>query len=114
IRWKMPILAWNFHNHAWKALQKAKLRYRKLERAAEWFRPFAPSILAEYQDEYFAHGHSSPYMLHVYKSGLKSGSNCAVNQVYDTRRLLRLSSVGPDRNSSDRNSSCVKYQFQRE
>src|SRR5205807_6044116 len=97
-----------------KLSRKAKLRYRKLERAAEWFRPFAPSILAECQDEYFAHGHSSPYMLHVYKSGLKSGSNCAVNQVYDTGRLLRLSSAGPDRNSSDRNSSCVKYQFQRE
>ena len=33
----------------------------------EWFRPFAPSILAEHQHEYFEHDHPSPYMLHVYK-----------------------------------------------
>src|SRR5262249_27308067 len=33
----------------------------------EWFRPFAPSILAERQSEYFEHDHPSPFMLHVYK-----------------------------------------------
>ena len=33
----------------------------------EWFRPFAPSILAERQHEYFEHDHPSPFMLHVYK-----------------------------------------------
>ena len=33
----------------------------------EWFRPFAPSILAEAQHDYFEHDHPSPYMLHVYK-----------------------------------------------
>ena len=33
----------------------------------EWFRPFAPSMLAERQHEYFEHDHPSPFMLHVYK-----------------------------------------------
>src|ERR1017187_8598781 len=32
----------------------------------EWFRPFAPSILADRQTEYFEHDHPSPFMLHVY------------------------------------------------
>lgn len=33
----------------------------------EWFRPFAPAVLAERQNEIFEHEHPSPYMLHVYK-----------------------------------------------
>ena len=33
----------------------------------EWFRPFAPAVLAERQSEIFEHGHPSPFMLHVYK-----------------------------------------------
>ena len=33
----------------------------------EWFRPFAPAVLAERQGEIFDHDHPSPYMLHVYK-----------------------------------------------
>jgi len=54
----------------------------------EWFRPFAPSILAEYQGEYFEHDHPSPFMLHVYKiRPEKRAELCAVNHVDDTGRL---------------------------
>jgi carbamoyltransferase len=54
----------------------------------EWFRPFAPSIMAEYQHEYFEHDHPSPFMLHVYKIRPgKRQSLCAVNHVDDTGRL---------------------------
>ncbi len=54
----------------------------------EWFRPFAPAILAEAQHEYFEHDHPSPYMLHVYKiRPEKRKSLCAVNHVDDTGRL---------------------------
>jgi len=54
----------------------------------EWFRPFAPSILAEYQHEYFEHDHPSPFMLHVYKIRPdKRKALCAVNHVDDTGRL---------------------------
>ncbi len=44
-----------------KDVLNARIKHR------EWFRPFAPSILAEYQHEYFEHDHPSPFMLHVYK-----------------------------------------------
>ena len=44
-----------------KDVLNARIKHR------EWFRPFAPSILAEAQHEYFEHDHPSPYMLHVYK-----------------------------------------------
>jgi len=54
----------------------------------EWFRPFAPSILAEYQHEYFERDHPSPFMLHVYKiRPEKRESLCAVNHVDGTGRL---------------------------
>jgi carbamoyltransferase len=54
----------------------------------EWFRPFAPSILADYQHEYFEHDHPSPFMLHVYKiRPEKRKALCAVNHVDDTGRL---------------------------
>lgn len=33
----------------------------------EWFRPFAPAVLAHKQAEIFEHTHPSPFMLHVYK-----------------------------------------------
>jgi carbamoyltransferase len=58
----------------------------------EWFRPFAPSILAEKQNEYFEHGHPSPFMLHVYKiRPEKRAQLCAVNHVDDTGRLQTVS-----------------------
>jgi carbamoyltransferase len=54
----------------------------------EWFRPFAPSILAERQGEYFEHDHPSPFMLHVYKiRPEKRAQLSAVNHVDDTGRL---------------------------
>ena len=54
----------------------------------EWFRPFAPSILAECQHEYFEHDHPSPFMLHVYKiRPEKRQQLCAVNHVDNTGRL---------------------------
>ncbi|HEY7098177.1 MAG TPA: carbamoyltransferase C-terminal domain-containing protein [Terriglobales bacterium] len=58
----------------------------------EWFRPFAPSIMAEYQHEYFEHDHPSPFMLHVYKiRPEKREQLCAVNHVDDTGRLQTVS-----------------------
>jgi carbamoyltransferase len=54
----------------------------------EWFRPFAPSILADRQTEYFEHDHPSPFMLHVYKiRPEKRAQLCAVNHVDNTGRL---------------------------
>ncbi len=65
-----------------KDVLNARIKHR------EWFRPFAPAILAEAQDEYFEHDHPSPYMLHVYKiRPEKRQSLCAVNHVDDTGRL---------------------------
>ena len=62
----------------------------------EWFRPFAPSILAERQSEYFEHDHPSPFMLHVYKiCESKRAELCAVNHVDDTGRVQ---SVARDEN----------------
>jgi carbamoyltransferase len=58
----------------------------------EWFRPFAPSIMAEYQHEYFEHDHPSPFMLHVYKiRPEKRAELCAVNHVDGTGRLQTVS-----------------------
>jgi len=54
----------------------------------EWFRPFAPSVLAERQHEYFEHDHPSPFMLHVYKIlREKRDELCAVNHIDNTGRL---------------------------
>jgi len=65
-----------------KGVLNARIKHR------EWFRPFAPSIMADYQHEYFEHDHPSPFMLHVYKIRLeKRKSLCAVNHVDDTGRL---------------------------
>jgi carbamoyltransferase len=65
-----------------KDVLNARIKHR------EWFRPFAPSILAERQNEYFEHDHPSPFMLHVYKiRPQKRAQLCAVNHVDDTGRL---------------------------
>jgi carbamoyltransferase len=54
----------------------------------EWFRPFAPVVLAERQAEIFEHSHPSPFMLHVYKIRPEWRERlCAVNHVDDTGRL---------------------------
>ncbi|MFZ0807868.1 MAG: carbamoyltransferase C-terminal domain-containing protein, partial [Candidatus Sulfotelmatobacter sp.] len=69
-----------------KEILNARIKHR------EWFRPFAPSIMAEYQHEYFEHDHPSPFMLHVYKIRLEKRSLlCAVNHVDDTGRLQTVS-----------------------
>jgi carbamoyltransferase len=58
----------------------------------EWFRPFAPSILAEFQSEYFDHDHPSPFMLHVYDIRPdKRERLCAVNHVDNTGRMQSVS-----------------------
>ena len=63
----------------------------------EWFRPFGPSILADYQHEYLEHGHSFPFMLHVYKiRPEKRPSLYRVNHVDDTGRLQ---TVRPETNA---------------
>jgi carbamoyltransferase len=65
-----------------KDVLNARIKHR------EWFRPFAPSIMADYQNEYFEHDHPSPFMLHVYKiRAEKRKELCAVNHVDDTGRL---------------------------
>ncbi len=69
-----------------KDILNARIKHR------EWFRPFAPSIMAEYQNEYFEHNHPSPFMLHVYKiRPEKRKELCAVNHVDDTGRLQTVS-----------------------
>ena len=65
-----------------KDVLNARIKHR------EWFRPFAPSILADRQHEYFEHDHPSPFMLHVYKiRPEKREQLCAVNHVDNTGRL---------------------------
>jgi carbamoyltransferase len=62
----------------------------------EWFRPFAPSVLAERQADIFEHGHPSPYMLHVYKIKPEWRDRLVtVNHVDNTGRLQ---SVARDEN----------------
>ena len=62
----------------------------------EWFRPFAPSVLAERQADIFDHSHPSPFMLHVYKIRPEWRERLvAVNHVDDTGRLQ---SVARDQN----------------
>jgi len=69
-----------------KDILNARIKHR------EWFRPFAPSILAERQHEYFEHDHPSPFMLHVYKiRPEKRQQLCAVNHVDNTGRLQTVS-----------------------
>jgi carbamoyltransferase len=54
----------------------------------EWFRPFAPSVLAERQSEIFEHTHPSPFMLHVYKIKPEWRERLvAVNHADNTGRL---------------------------
>jgi carbamoyltransferase len=65
-----------------KDVLNARIKHR------EWFRPFAPSIMADHQHEYFEHDHPSPFMLHVYKIRREKRKElCAVNHVDDTGRL---------------------------
>jgi carbamoyltransferase len=65
-----------------KAVLNARVKHR------EPFRPFAPAVLAEHQDEIFTHTHPSPFMLHVYKIRPQWHERLgAVRHVDDTGRL---------------------------
>ena len=69
-----------------KDVLNARIKHR------EWFRPFAPSILVERQNEYFEYDHPSPFMLHVYKiRPEKRAQLCAVNHVDNSGRLQTVS-----------------------
>jgi carbamoyltransferase len=69
-----------------KEILNARVKHR------EWFRPFAPSVLAEAQAEYFEHTHPSPFMLHVYKIRPEHREECqAVNHIDNTGRLQTVS-----------------------
>lgn len=58
----------------------------------EWFRPFAPAVLAERQADVFEHDHPSPFMLHVYKIKPEWQDKLpAVNHVDNTGRLQTVS-----------------------
>ena len=65
-----------------KDVLNARIKHR------EWFRPFAPSVLAERQAEIFEHTHPSPFMLHVYEIKPEWRARLvAVNHVDNTGRL---------------------------
>ena len=69
-----------------KDVLNARIKHR------EWFRPFAPSILVERQNEYFEYDHPSPFMLHVYKIRPEKRAQLrALNHVDDTGRLQTVS-----------------------
>ncbi len=69
-----------------KDVLNARIKHR------EWFRPFAPSILVEKQNEYFEYDHPYPFMLQLYKNPPeKRAQLCAVNHVDDTGRLQTVS-----------------------
>ncbi|GIU82017.1 MAG: carbamoyltransferase [Acidobacteria bacterium] len=69
-----------------KDILNARIKHR------EWFRPFAPSVLAEKQSEIFEQSHPSPFMLHVYKIRPEWRNRlCAVNHVDNTGRLQSVS-----------------------
>lgn len=65
-----------------KDILNARIKHR------EFFRPFAPVVLYERQNEIFEHDFPSPYMLHVYKIRDAWRDKLeAVNHVDDTGRL---------------------------
>ena len=65
-----------------KDILNARIKHR------EWFRPFAPSVIAERQSDIFEQDHPSPFMLHVYKIKPEWRERLsAVNHVDDTGRL---------------------------
>ena len=69
-----------------KDILNARIKHR------EAFRPFAPSVLAERQNDLFEQDHPSPFMLHVYKIRPEWRERLsAVNHVDDTGRLQTVS-----------------------
>jgi carbamoyltransferase len=71
--------------HTMKDTLNARIKHR------EEFRPFAPVVLEEHQNEVFEHDYPSPFMLHVYKIRPEWRKRLpAVNHVDDTGRLQSL------------------------
>jgi len=62
----------------------------------EWFRPFAPAVLAERQAEIFEHDHPSPFMLHVYK--IRPEWRARISAVNHEDNTGRLQSVARNEN----------------
>jgi carbamoyltransferase len=62
----------------------------------EWFRPFAPAVMAEHQAEYFEHDHPSPFMLHVYK--IRADKQAGLSAVAHVDQTGRLQTVARDEN----------------
>jgi carbamoyltransferase len=63
----------------------------------EWFRPFAPAVLAERQSEIFEHDHPSPFMLHVFE--IKPEWRERLSAVNHTDHTGRLQSVTREDNA---------------
>ncbi|MEM9733574.1 MAG: carbamoyltransferase C-terminal domain-containing protein [Pseudomonadota bacterium] len=60
----------------------------------EWFRPFAPAVLEERQNDIFEQSHPSPFMLHVYKIRKEWREKIsAVNHEDNTGRLQTVKRV---------------------
>ena len=71
-----------------KDILNARIKHR------ESFRPFAPAILEEYQNDIFEKEHPSPFMLHVYKIREKWRSKLtAVTHTDNTGRLQTVNRV---------------------
>ena len=73
-----------------KDILNARIKHR------EWFRPFAPSILKEYQAEYFENSHPSPFMLHAFP--IRPEHRAELAAVTHVDGTGRLQSVGRDEN----------------
>lgn len=69
-----------------KDILNARIKHR------EWFRPFAPSILADRLGDYFESDHPSPFMLMVYRTRPECREQlCAINHVDNTGRVQTVS-----------------------
>lgn len=69
-----------------KDILNARIKHR------EWFRPFAPSILADRLGDYFECAHPSPFMLMVYKTRVQLRDRIpAVNHIDNTARVQSVS-----------------------
>ncbi|WP_419783706.1 carbamoyltransferase [Maridesulfovibrio sp.] len=53
----------------------------------EWYRPFAPAVLAEYQSEYFQSGKCSPFMQMVYDVRMENNPLGATTHADNTARI---------------------------
>ena len=71
-----------------KDILNARIKHR------EEFRPFAPAVMEEYQNDIFEKDHPSPFMLHVYKIREEWRSKLsAVNHTDNTGRLQTVNRI---------------------